>query len=109
MLLNDPEFVEAARGLAMKTLAEAGDGESARARFMLRRAIGRSPTDEEVAVLTDVVERHRPAFTTDLDAAQGLVAVRALPPPATYDPAELAAWTSAARVVLNLHEVYTRN
>ena len=109
VLLNDPEFVEAARGLAMKTLAEAGDGESARARFMLRRAIGRSPTDEEVAVLTDVVKRHRQSFTTDPDAAQGLVAVGALPPPATYDPAELAAWTSAARVVLNLHEVYTRN
>ena len=31
------------------------------------------------------------------------------PIPADIDPAELAAWTSVARVLLNLHETITRS
>ena len=31
------------------------------------------------------------------------------PAPAGVDPAELAAWTSVARVLLNLHETITRS
>jgi hypothetical protein len=31
------------------------------------------------------------------------------PPAKTIAPAELAAWTSIARVILNLHETITRN
>ena len=31
------------------------------------------------------------------------------PPPEKVDAAELAAWTSAARVILNLHETITRS
>ena len=34
---------------------------------------------------------------------------RRRPAPADVDPAELAAWTSVARVLLNLHETITRN
>ena len=30
-------------------------------------------------------------------------------PPKEIDPAQLAAWTSVARVILNLHETITRN
>ena len=30
-------------------------------------------------------------------------------PTSQLDPAELAAWTSVARVILNLHETITRN
>ena len=109
VLLNDPEFVEAARALAAKTLTEGGGDLLSRARFMLRRAVGRVPTEDEVGVVADLVERHRQLLAADAPAANEMLAIGALPPPAGIDPIEMAAWTSAARAVLNLHETYTRN
>jgi len=109
VLLNDPQFVEAARALAATTLAAAGTDPLPRARFMLRRAIGREPLDAEVGVVADLAERQRETFAGDPAAAQGLLGVGAAPVPAELDPVELAAWTAAARVVLNLGEAYTRN
>jgi hypothetical protein len=38
-----------------------------------------------------------------------LLGVGDAPVPAGLDPAELAAWTSVARVLLNLHETITRS
>jgi hypothetical protein len=56
-----------------------------------------------------VAERQRGTFAGDPAAAKGLLSVGAARVPAGLDPAELAAWTAAARVVLNLGEAYTRN
>ena len=109
VLLNDPQYVEAARALAATTLGAAGTDPLARARFMLRRAIGRMPLDAEVGVVADVAERQRETFAGDPAAAKGLLGVGAAPVPAGLDPTDLAAWTAAARVVLNLGEAYTRN
>ena len=109
VLLNDPEYVEAARALAATTLAEGGDDAPSKARFMLRRAIGRVPTEDEIAVLTDLVERQRQSWAGDTEAVREFLAVGALPLSPTIDPVELAAWTGAARTVLNLHETYSRN
>jgi hypothetical protein len=109
VLLNDPEFVEAARALAEKTLAEGGSDSLARSRFMLRRVLGRVPIDAEVGVLADLAERHLQAFAGDVEAAKKMISVGASPVPQGILPTELAAWISAARTVLNLHETYTRN
>ena len=109
VLLNDPQFVEAARALAATTLGAAGPEPLTRARYMLRQAIGRMPLDAEVGVVADVAERQRETFAGDSAAAKGLLGVGAAPVPAGLDPADLAAWTAAARVVLNLGEAYTRN
>jgi hypothetical protein len=109
VLLNDPEFVEAARTLAAKTLAEGNADLLSRARFMLRRAVGRVPTDDEVGVVADLVERHRQLLAADAPAADAMLAIGAMPQPAGVDPIEMAAWMTAARAVLNLHETYTRN
>ena len=48
------------------------------------------------------------ARTEDEEAAAKLIAVGESPPPESIDIAELAAWTSVARVILNLHETITR-
>jgi cytochrome c553 len=109
VLLNDPQFVEAARALAAKTLAEAGPDPLARASFMLRRAIGRAGGDAEIAVIADLAERQRDVFRGDPAAATDLLGVGAAANPSGIDPVELAAWLTAARVVLNLGEAYTRN
>ena len=57
-----------------------------------------------------LIERYAHHMTTnDPKGAAELLKVGLAPAPANTDPAELAAWTSVARVVLNLHEAVTRN
>lgn len=71
VLLNDPQFVEAARALAATTLGAAGPEPLTRARYMLRQAIGRMPLDAEVGVVADLAERQREIFAGDPAAAAG--------------------------------------
>jgi hypothetical protein len=107
-LLNDPEFVEAAKAFAAKTLAEGGADDGARVGWAFRRATGRDPKPAEAEVLLHLLAKHRRGYAADPEAAKKLLAVGDLPPPKDADPAELAAWTSICRVVLNLHETITR-
>jgi hypothetical protein len=76
---------------------------------MYRRALSRPAKPEELKVLEALVEKHRSEFKADPKGAAELLKVGLAPVPANADPAELAAWTSVARVVLNLHEAVTRN
>ena len=109
VLLNDPSYVEAARAFAERVLREAGASGDARADFAFRQALSRSPSAEERSVVLELVAQHLTEYTTDTAAADALLTVGARPVPADLPRAELAAWTSAARVLLNLHEVITRN
>ncbi|MFM8275287.1 MAG: DUF1553 domain-containing protein, partial [Gemmata sp.] len=108
VLLNDPEFVEAARAFAAKTITEGGGGDDARVRWAFERATGRAATPEEARVLMGVLNRHRKQFADKPDEAKKLLAVGDVPAPKDTRPEELAAWTSVCRVVLNLHETITR-
>jgi hypothetical protein len=108
VLLNDPTYVEAARVLAANVLKE-GKTTPERITAAYRRALSRPATPEEVKVLEGLLEKHRAEFKKDPDGAQRLMKVGLAPLPANVEPAELAAWTSVARVILNLHETITRN
>ena len=76
---------------------------------MLRRAVGRVPTDAEVQVVVRLAQEQRERFASDVDSVKQFLAVGAFTPPPQVDPVDLAAWTSAARAVLALHETITRN
>jgi hypothetical protein len=108
VLLNDPEFVEAARVFAAKTLADGGNNDASRAAWAFERATGRKPKGAEAAVLGEVLEKHRKEFADKPDEAKKLLAVGNAPLPKDVAPDELAAWTSVCRVILNLHEAITR-
>jgi hypothetical protein len=107
VLLNDPEFVEAARVFAEKILRQPGDFVE-RLRFAYAHALGRPPQDQETKTLEDLFQNQRAIFERDKEAAQALAAVGQAPR-ATGDAADLAAWTSVSRALLNLHETITRN
>lgn len=108
VLLNDPEFVEAARVLAERVL-RVGDGPTEpRIAALFRFALQRPPLPEEIKLLTELVAKHRAEYVADADAAKSIVTIGVQPTPLNLDLAELSAWTSAARVVLNLHEFVTR-
>ena len=58
--------------------------------------------------MTNLYKKHQAEYTADLEDADMLVATGEAPIIEGVEPAELAAWTSVARVVLNLHETITR-
>ncbi len=107
VLLNDPTYVEAARVVAEKVL-KAGKDDGSRLEAAYRRILGRSPREAETKVLLPLLGRHREQFKADPAGAASLLAVGQAPVDATADKPELAAWTSVARVLLNLHETITR-
>lgn len=108
VLLNDPTYVEAARAFGAKALREGGSSSAARLAWMFSRALARPADARELGLLEGLLERQRRRYASDLAAARELVATGSSPVPADLPPAELAAWTTVARAVLNLHETITR-
>ena len=86
VLLNDPTYVEAARAFAGRIVSEGGTDTARRIVWAFRQALGRDPRVDEAATVSALFGKHSA-------------------PPAT----ELDAWTSVARVILNLHETITRS
>jgi hypothetical protein len=109
VLLNDPTYVESARALAERIVKEGGATPAGRIEYAYRRTLSRPATAEEVKLLTALYDQHRKQYVSDPKAAEALLHVGDKPAPKEMDVAELAAWTSVARVVLNLHETITRN
>ena len=99
-LWNDPQFVEAARGAAERTMRMAGDDRT-RVETLYRRATGTHPTDAMLARMEGVLGENRKHYSAKPDDAKQLLAVGAAPKPEDLDPAELAAWTLLANAVLS--------
>jgi hypothetical protein len=109
VMLNDPEFVEAARALAERALHEVKSSADERVAFLYRTALQRPPQADERKLLVELVDKHRAEYKVDAQAAKSLIDVGVRPTATDLDPAELAAWTGAARIVLNLHEFINRD
>ena len=107
--MNDPTYVEAARVFAERIVREGGEDASARLDWAFRRALSRDVKPEERTLLLALYEKHHAEYAADKDAALKLVSTGQYPAAKDVDAAELAAWTSVARVILNLHETITRN
>ena len=109
VLLNDPTYVEAARAFAERILKAGGKTEAERINYAFQHAVSRNADPEELAVLTQLLQKHLNDYAADPAAADAVLKVGALPAATDSDRTLLAAWTSVARVILNLHEVITRN
>ncbi len=109
VLLNDPTYVEAARALAVRIVKDGGGDTGKRLEFAFREVLTRSPRENELKVLVPLYEKHLQQYKADPAAADKLLAVGESKTPDDLDKTELAAWTSIARVLLNLHETITRN
>jgi hypothetical protein len=109
VLLNDPTFVEAARGLATRVLTESQGDDEARLRWAWRTVLGRNPNSEETDLLRQLLEKHRGYFNANTQAAESLRSVGISQPAANLPAGELAAWTSVSRALLNLNETISRN
>jgi hypothetical protein len=108
VLLNDPTYVEAARALAERLLRESGPAPAQRVGRAYLLALARAPSADEVRLLSDLYDRHLRQYRADPKAAAAFLHVGDRAVPADLPAPELAAWTSVARVILNLHETITR-
>ncbi len=114
VLLNDPTYVESARFLAERVLREVGDGADRDTfkrgiEIAYRLVLQRAPLNREIDVLFPIFSEHLSAYESDPNAAAELLSVGDRAADARLDAVQLAAWTSATRVLLNLHESITRN
>ncbi|MBI2824501.1 MAG: DUF1553 domain-containing protein [Planctomycetia bacterium] len=107
-LLNDVTYVEAARGLAQRMLVEGGATPRERITLAFRLVTGRRPQGDELAVLTRGLEKHLARYAAEPDAAKRLIAFGESKPNETLNPAEVAAYTTVAGVILNLDEAITK-
>jgi cytochrome c553 len=108
VLLNDPVFVEAARAFAERIVRQGGAGFESRLRFAYQTAVSREPSPRETGILRQLYHSRRARYSTDRTAAERLVSVGEAPTPRDVDAVEMAAWTSVARAILNMHEMITR-
>ena len=107
-LLNDPTYVEAARVFASRIISEGGESVADRINWAYQWALSRMSQPQELKIMTNLYEKHQAEYTDNLDAAGALTAAGEAPMTEGVEPAELAAWTSIGRVILNLHETITR-
>jgi hypothetical protein len=108
VLLNDPTFLEAARGFAVRGLEHGAMTDAERITWLFREATSRSPDDVERGVLLRMLDKNRARYKNDPKAADemehiGLASVRT-----GIDEPELAAWTAVCRALLNLNETMSR-
>ena len=106
VLLNDPTFVEAARGLAARVLTRSGTDEE-RLTEMMQIVISRDPSVPEQTALLDLLAAGREEYKESDESAKELLSVGEAKHEHA-DAGELAAWTGVARVILNLSEATTR-
>ena len=108
VLLNDPEYVEAARAFAARILKNGGTTPDERIAWAWREATARTAKPAEIAALRGLLERQRPSLEQNSAAAGEIIKVGISPAPAEISRADLAAYTAVARAILNLHEAVTR-
>lgn len=108
-LLNDTTYVEASRVLSEKLLLDKSMADdAARLEHVFRLATARKPVESERHVLAGALARLRGQFASDPEGAAKLVAVGEKPRDPSLDARELAAWTAAVSMVMNLDEAITQ-
>ncbi|HEX5105737.1 MAG TPA: DUF1553 domain-containing protein, partial [Pirellulaceae bacterium] len=110
--LNETIFVESARAFALRVLREGGGSDADRADYAFFLCTSRKPTADERQAILDLLASRRKrlaeGWLNPREIATGDPAkLPALPGDAT--PQDAAAWTLAARVLLNLDETISKN
>lgn len=107
-LLNEVTFVEAARKLAERMLRDGGNSAEQRLAYGFQLTIARKPTERELMVLKKGLDADMLRFSASDSEAHALVGFGEAAAAADLSATELAAYTLAANVLLNLDEFVTR-
>jgi mono/diheme cytochrome c family protein len=106
-LMNDPQFVDASIGFAQRILGEGGSSAEDRLNHAFQIATARPPSDDERAVLLDMLREHLNHYESNRSAAEKLIGSASFKVAEGLNASELAAWALIANLLLNLDETLT--
>ena len=107
-LLNDPQFVEAARLLAERMVREGGSAVDQRLRFGFRLATARSPSPREMELLRALHRKQRTHVALKGSGSLKLLQVGEWKRDERLAADEVATYTVVANTLLNLDEFVTK-
>ncbi|MBT8043704.1 MAG: DUF1553 domain-containing protein, partial [Verrucomicrobiae bacterium] len=108
ILLNSPQFIEAARVLAANILQQNHPDDRTRLVTAFTQVTGRQPLDSETALLEKVLTAELTKYQANTAAAADLVSIGDHPR-ASLPVSRHAAWTNVCLLLLNLSETVTRH
>ena len=108
VLMNDVQFVEAARKLAERVLREGGADTRQRITFAFRSVVSRQPRESELETLGGFLESALAEYEKSPEAAGKLLSAGESKRDESLDVNELGAWTMVTHLLLNLSETITR-
>lgn len=106
--LNDPVYVEAAQALARRVLSSGAQTPDELVRFAWRTALIREPAAEEISRVSRLVQDAAASYAERPEEAKLIATDPIGPEPEGSDLAQLAAWTVACNVILNLDEIFLK-
>ncbi|MGE4618583.1 MAG: DUF1553 domain-containing protein [Planctomycetota bacterium] len=104
VLMNDPQFVEAARMLAHLVLSESNHDSSLAITSAFRRLTGRIVHAEELAILLSLLQQIKQEFNANPESAKLWLAVGESPIDESLDPVEWAAMAAVCSTLFNMDE-----
>ncbi|QDU79784.1 Planctomycete cytochrome C [Polystyrenella longa] len=108
VLLNDVQYVEAARAIAVKTIKKRPDNRADQLTYLFRSLTGRFPEEREIALLQQVYEEQLIEFTSQPERISQLLEQGDEPIDADVPQSEQAAMMVVAQLLLNYDEVVMR-
>lgn len=103
VLLNDPQFVEAARVLAERVL-KSQEGKKEQIILMHRLLTGEVPKSKVVDLLTELQQREYQSYELDAESAEALISVGEYPVDRSLSVPELASMTIVASTMMSFDE-----
>ena len=104
VLLNDPQFLEAARVLAQRSWLEAAPDDASRLARVFRRDMGRDASAPESAVTAQLLSQQRVLFAANPESARQFLKVGEIPADPAIPAPELAAATVVVSTLMNHDE-----
>ena len=108
VLLNDPQFVEAARVLAERVQLEGEDSVESQISLAYRLVVGQQPKPQQMQILQGIFANQLERFQQDLPAAEAILSVGEKPCDKTLDPSHTAAMTLVTNILMNFDEFYMK-
>jgi hypothetical protein len=109
VLLNDPQFVEAARVLAAKVLVENGGEPAPAIEEAFLRLIGRPASLKEQGLLQRAYQEQLEFFEGNDAAATAYTSVGEFPPDDTPNKTDLSAMTAVVQLLMNYDEFQVKS
>ncbi|XOV92414.1 MAG: DUF1553 domain-containing protein [Bacteroidota bacterium] len=108
VLMNDPQFVEAARVLAERAQREGRDDFDSQAEYAFRALCSRRPTSKELDLMKRQYDIALAKYQENPSVVDGLLEIGEYPLDKSLDKKETAALTMVTSLVMNFDEAYMK-